>query len=109
MNFIKKLKTYYPKNEDLARTICFKNQIIEVFESFRQSIEIKVEDAKLTIRCPHRISDLKLQSFLDKKKSWINKDYILKNILFYNERQIKKYGLLTNFSFINSKIETCLI
>ena len=73
MNFIKKLKTYYSKNEDFARTICFKNQIIEVFESFRQSIEIKVEDAKLTIRCPYRISDLKLQSFLDKKKSWINK------------------------------------
>lgn len=95
MNFINKLKTYYSKNEDLKRTICFENQIIEVFESFRQSIEIKIEDAKLTIRCPYRISDLKLKSFLNKKKSWINKKLKiqLENKYFLNKRRRKNIYL----------------
>ena len=73
MKLIRKLKTYYFKNEDVKRTLCFRNKIINVFASFRQSIEIKIEDTQLTIRCPYGTSNLRLKVFLNKKKAWINK------------------------------------
>ncbi len=72
MSILKKFSNYYFKNKYDKRTIFFKNQIIEVCESFRKSIEIRIENAQLSLRCPYRTSDLKLQNFLKKKKSWIN-------------------------------------
>ena len=92
MNYIKKLKSYYFKNIDQKRTIYFKNQLIEVFETFRQSIEIKVEDAKLTLRCPYRTSDLKLQNFLNKKNRWISKKLKIqqKNMDLLNDQKRRK-------------------
>ena len=73
MNIIKKFNSYYFKNKVHKRTIFSESQIIEVRETFRKSIEIKIEDARISLRCPYRTSDLKLQNFLNKKKSWINK------------------------------------
>ena len=90
MILLKKLKIFNSKNTSDKRSIYFVNQRIEISESFRKSIEIKIENAKLTLRCPFRTSDEKLLNFLNKKKNWINNklNIQLKNIdLIYNRKR----------------------